>query len=191
MVGKIIKEIEKHNNLHLLTQWFPRHFVQQCTKCMHKTVRKPLRKCARRKKQMKSIILLVLLFPGYLSACIIGPERIEASKDNGFEFNIEKSDYCQNCQTVSIIAPKQYEDINFSHGLFTLYDNNEVLSRTIHKSTNESGNPQFLGIVNGHPKLGYEITFEYGGGRCMKYMFIYRTDNAPNKRLWRQPCIKD
>ena len=127
---------------------------------------------------MKYLTFIILLLPSYISACIIGPEKLDANEENDFVYSISSSDYCQNCNTIRITGPKQYKSHNFSHGLFTLYDQNKVLSKTIHSSVNDAGQPEFFGIINGNKNINYEITFEYGNGRCMSYTFIYKNNNG-------------
>ena len=41
------------------------------------------------------------------------------------------------------------------------------------KGNNESGLPEFTGIVSEAKGIAYAVTFEYGRGRCMSYQFKY------------------
>ena len=74
---------------------------------------------------------------------------------------------------VTITAPKQYKKEPFSHGLVTIYSEKEIISRSMHSSINESGLPEFTGIVSEAKGIAYAVTFEYGRGRCMSYQFKY------------------
>jgi len=126
---------------------------------------------------MKYLALIILFFPGYVSACIIGPKVLSASAKNGFSYSISSSGFCENCNAITITAPKQYNNRTFAHGLFTLTDQKKILSRSIHSSINEAGQPEFTGTISGNQNINYEITFEYGNGHCMPYKFIHKNTN--------------
>ena len=99
---------------------------------------------------MKYFAVTLLLYSGFASACIVGPEKLPANASYGFR----------------TIKP-------FSHGLVTIYSEKEIISRSMHSSINESGLPEFTGIVSEAKGIAYAVTFEYGRGRCMSCQFKY------------------
>jgi len=123
---------------------------------------------------MKYIALILLVYSGAISACIVGPQRIGADTSYGFTFESKISDLCEQCRMVSVTAPEKYKDREFGHGLVTLHHEGEIISRFIHSSFNESGAPEFVGILSSKKGFTYEITFEYGKGRCKAYQFTYK-----------------
>ena len=127
---------------------------------------------------MKYLALIILLFPGFISACVIGPKKLNASIENGFAYEITVSDLCENCNRIIITAPLQYNDRKFALGVFTLLNKNKILSRSIHSTINELGLPKFASIIHDSKNISYEITFLYGEGNCKAYEFIYKKSST-------------
>lgn len=123
---------------------------------------------------MRFLLAFLLIYTGFSAACVIGPEKVIADSINGFELKVEESDLCERCTMISATAPKQYRGQPFSHGLFTVSLGNQIVSRSVHSSVNERGVPEFIGIVSSRETIEYELSFEYGTGRCMSFQFNYR-----------------
>ena len=130
---------------------------------------------------MKYLLFALLLYSGFSSACIVGPVQIPVTLDSGAEYNFSfksvPSPLCDQCTTISVTAPIKHKEAPFSHGIFTVYFNEELVSRSVHTSRSETGVPEFMGIVHSGSGYSYELTFEYGEGRCMQYQFLYRAAN--------------
>lgn len=107
-------------------------------------------------------------------ACIVGPKEIPIDSTTEFKLESKPSDFCNDCIMLSASAPERHQGKEFSHGLFTVLLNSEVISRSIHSSRNDSNVPEFVGIISGDPGVAYELTFEYGVGRCMEYKYTFR-----------------
>ncbi len=130
--------------------------------------------------QMK-YLLISLLFGAHLSsACVIGPETLALTNNTEFTIKKTKSDICEKCSEIHIIAPKEYKGAPYNWGTYTLFNNGQLLSKTVHFHYTASGNPEFITTVR-DDSLRVEITFSYGHTRCVEYEFQYWSE--PNEKL--------
>jgi len=116
-------------------------------------------------------------------ACVIGPKQIalEPTVLEEYQFTVEsvKSQLCEKCSYISITAPEQYLQKPFSHGVLSIWFNDELVSRSVHSSISDKGVPEFGAVVNEGEGYTYEITFDYGEGRCTSFEFLYAGTEDP------------
>ena len=120
---------------------------------------------------MKYIFLLISLISNIAFSCVVGPAQLELSDEYGFKIEVSDSEFCETCSKIDIVAPVTYEGRPFGNGIFTVYMNGEMVSKSIHSYINESGIPEFLGYVSKRPGFSYSVSFLYGKGRCKAYEF--------------------
>jgi hypothetical protein len=122
---------------------------------------------------MKYLLLILFFISNISSACVIGPQSIRPKPELGFGFQEEKSDQCANCSMISIDSPKDYDGRPASHAIFSVFQNGELISKSIATFEKESKKAEFVGIVSKEKGFSYEVSVEYGTGRCMGYKFVF------------------
>lgn len=122
---------------------------------------------------MKYLPVAFFLYSSIANACVVGPESIVPTPEIGFEIKIEASDICNECNAITISAPKSYEGKPYAHAIFTVLSNNKVISKSINYLQNNSESTAFMGIVSQAKGVTYEIDLLYGNHWCMSYEFNY------------------
>lgn len=124
---------------------------------------------------MKNSLTTLLLVSNLTFACPPPSERTYLSEGDMKDFNFEEktSPGCTTCKTVTLKAPKTYKGEPYSHGMFSVNFNNEVISKTFHGYQSKNEIPEFIGVVNEVPGIRYSVSFEYGSGKCMDYEFLF------------------
>ena len=126
---------------------------------------------------MRYLLLLILLYSGIGVACVVGPKKIVPTKELGFIFKNEPTQSCENCSMFTIDVPKEFKSMPAAHTIFSVYENNELIVKTVvpfKKGFNES---TFTGFVSNKKGVSYDINIEYGNAQCMGYQFNYSGNN--------------
>jgi len=121
---------------------------------------------------MKYIVLLISLISSNTYSCVIGPTQLEVLDRFGFMFEETLSDIYESSNKIHITAPLSYKDRKFEIGVFTVFLNGKIVSKSVHSYFNEDGIPGFLGYVSNKQGFTYKVTFLYGEGRCKAYEFL-------------------
>lgn len=121
---------------------------------------------------MKYLIFILLFVSNVGFACIVAPQKIQPSPELGFDIKEEHSNLCENCSMISIASPMEYDGRPASHAIFSVFQNGELISKTISAFKEESKKAEFVGIVTKEKGFSYEVSIEYGAGRCMGYKFV-------------------
>lgn len=122
-------------------------------------------------KTMKYILLLVALISSNTYSCVIGPAQLEVLGEFGFTLEETSSDIYESSNEIHIKAPLIYKDRKFELGIFTVFLNGKIVSKSAHSYLNEDGVPEFLGYVSNKQGFTYKVTFLYGEGKCKAYEF--------------------
>jgi hypothetical protein len=123
---------------------------------------------------MKYIFLLFMIIPFNANSCIIMPEQNEVSKKYGFSYEVNPSDFDSYSNEINIIAPLVYKGEKFDLGVFSVFLDGRLVSKSVHSTINEDGVPEFFGYVSSDKDFTYRVSFLYGEGRCKKYEFFAR-----------------
>lgn len=121
---------------------------------------------------MKYLIFILLFVSNVSFACIVGPQSIQPTPELGFDIKEEQSNLCENCGMISIDSPKEYDGRPASHAIFSVFQNGELISKTVSAFKEESKKAEFVGIISKEKGFSYEVSIEYGTGRCMGYKFV-------------------
>ena len=119
------------------------------------------------------LVLILSLFSGISQACVTSPQKIIPTKELGFEFKEESFSACLNCKVISILIPVSYKNKPAAHAVFTVFQNEKIVSKSLvpfNKGINEN---EFIGIVGDTNYFNYNVMIEYGNYRCMSYEFNY------------------
>ncbi len=128
---------------------------------------------------MKYIFLLALLISNGAVSCIVGPVQLDLNEKYGFKIKVSDSEFCKTCSEIDVVAPAEYEGRLFGGGVFTVFMNGNIVSKSMHSYKNQAGTPEFLGYVSNLPGFSYSVSFRYGEGRCKAYEFT-STNNVKN-----------
>ena len=120
---------------------------------------------------MKYIVLLIALISSNTYSCVIGPVQLEVLDEFGFRLEEASSEIYDSSNKIHITAPLSYKDQEFELGVFTVFINGKLVSKSVHSYLNEDGVPEFLGYVSNKKGFTYKVTFLYGKGRCKAYEF--------------------
>lgn len=120
-------------------------------------------------EKLKNFLLLFFISVNTAFACVIGPQQISRESAKGFEWIETDSDVCTDCRLVEVKSPGTYQGYPASHAVFSVYINDELLSKSISEFMDGSDNVRFIGVIRKAAGVTYKVTMEYGEGRCMKY----------------------
>ena len=122
---------------------------------------------------MKTILLLLLFWSSMATACILPPTIEKPTAELGFEFRESSSSLCKDCNQISILAPKNFNDRPISHAIFSVYLHDDLVTKSVIRLDESRSKAEFYSIVSNKNGMAYRVQVEYGHGRCMSYRFDF------------------
>jgi len=110
-------------------------------------------------------------------ACILGPDKLDASNTDGFKFELSPNESCDNCVLLEITAPDSYKEQSLAYMLFSTYVDEKIKSKILTSRWTDTDGSDFGAVITKDPNTRFEISILYGTGRCMSYEFTYTINN--------------